>query len=132
MRRGGRLLLRSGDDPCCVCGIAVELVICAFIGPQRRAIQGYAGEYAARTGVAQNLGAHKGVCIGCRRTSLWSAGYRCVRSELYLAVQQAACAAIVYHEKDEVCCLAASLQTKAPTFERVHSRRSPWTSELLA
>ena len=66
--------MRFGDDLYCACGIAVKLTICAFIRPQRRAIQRYAGEHAARTGVAQNLSSHIGVSIGCGGTSFWSGG----------------------------------------------------------
>src|SRR6266576_221745 len=120
MRRGRSLNMGFGDDLCCACGIAVKLMICAFIRPQRRAIQRYAGEHAARTGVAQNLSSNIGVGIGCRGTSCWSGVDFCVRTQLYLAVQQAACVTIVYHEKDEVWCLATGLETKAPNFERIH------------
>src|SRR5258708_6449473 len=123
--------IRFKNDFCGARRFAVELAICVLIGPERRAIERYAGKNTSRAGVAQNLRAHISVCIGRGRTSLRSGGDRCIRSQLHLGAQQAACAAVIHDEKYEVGCLPANLQTNAAAFQRIHGRCAPGTGEVF-
>src|SRR5260370_11200832 len=131
MRRVWSSDIRFQNDFCGARRFAVELAICVLIGPERRAIERYAGKNTSRAGVAQNLRAHIGVCIGRGRTSLRTSGDRRIRSQLHLGAQQAACAAVIHDEKYEVGCLPANLQTNAAAFQRAHGRCAPRTAEVF-
>src|ERR1700740_1800623 len=108
MRGGRRTELRFGDDLRGARGVAIELAIRVLIRSKRRAIKRDTGKSASCTRVTQNLRAHISVGISRSGTSLRSGrgGYVC--SQLHLRAQQAACAAVVHDEKDEVSCFAAN------------------------
>src|SRR5258706_14753465 len=101
MRRVRSRDIRFQNDFCGACGFAVELAICIFVGPERRAIERYARKNTSRAGGAQKLRTHVSIRISRSRTSLRSGGDRCVRSQLHLAPQQEPCATLAHNEKTE-------------------------------
>src|SRR5258708_5244923 len=131
MRRVRSRDIRFQNDFCGACGFAVELAICIFVGPERRAIERYARKNTSRAGVAQKLRTHVSIRISRSRTSLRSSGDRCVRSQLHLGAQQAASATVVHHEKNEIGGFSTNLQTNAAAFQRIHGRCAPRTGEVL-
>src|SRR6266849_202346 len=132
MRGRGSIHIRFHDDLCGACGFAIELAIRVFIGTERRALQRYTGKNTSCAGVAQNFRAHICISVGGSRAAFRSSGDRCVRSQFNLGKQEAACAAVVHDEKNEVGGFSANLQTDATAFQRVHGWRTPGTGEVLA
>src|SRR5260370_21332692 len=71
--------IRFQNNFCGARRFAIELTSGFLVGPERGAIERYAGKNTSRAGVAQNFRAHVSVSVGGSRTSLRSRGDRCIR-----------------------------------------------------
>jgi len=115
MRRVRSRDIRFQNYFCSACGFAVELAICIFVWPERRAIERYAGKNTSRAGVALNLRTHISVCIGCRRQFRFigrEAGDELLRLQARYA---RACPVLHNHERNcSFCQLASRMEGRNP------------------
>src|SRR5277367_3526139 len=112
--------------------LTVNSHVGVVVGPDRRTLQRYAGEYSASAGIAQDFSTQRNIRFRRRVPAHWASRHRSISTKLYFAAQDAVGAAVIHHQQDEVRCLSADLKAHAATLEGHHRRRAPRTVEVLA